>query len=206
VKGLASVSGPRPARGGADAEPAEELRQSAPAGALTLGRAVSLADFEALARSYAGVVNAASAWAWDERRQRAAVKLWIIADGGDPSAGLAVWLAARAAPDLEIAVEEAGTAPFTTLSITLSYAEGYDPNLVRTQARSALFDRETGPLAPARQRIGGVLFRSALTHRLHRVTGVASVVSVLLDGLAMPHAVAAGQGNWLDLEPGTTVT
>ncbi|MGZ8312952.1 MAG: hypothetical protein ACXWUR_12885, partial [Allosphingosinicella sp.] len=57
VKRLAAVQGPLPATGGADAESAESLRTSAPAGALTLGRAVSLADFEALARSFSGVVN-----------------------------------------------------------------------------------------------------------------------------------------------------
>ena len=43
TKGLLSVIGPVPARGGADAETADELRTSAPASALTLGRAVSLA-------------------------------------------------------------------------------------------------------------------------------------------------------------------
>lgn len=206
VKGLASVIGPLPARGGADAETADELRQSAPAGALTLGRAVSLADFEAMARSYPGVLNAASAWAWDARRQRATAKIWIIADGADPSAELAVWLSARAAPDLIVAAEVAGTAAFTTLSISLSFADGHDPAVVRDAAFVALFDDDTGFLAPRNQVIGGALFRSALTHRLHQVTGVATVPTILLDGLAMPHAVGAGQGNWFDLESGTTVT
>ncbi len=206
VKGLAAVSGPLPARGGADAEGAEELRETAPGSALTLGRAVSLADFEALARTYAGIINVASAWAWDERRQRAAVKLWIIADGGDPSVELAAWLSARAAPDLEIAVEEAAAAPFTSLSITLAFTEGHDPDVVRAAAEAALFDAKTGLLAAARQRIGGALFRSALVHRLHQVPGVAAVNAVLLDGLAMPYAVGAGQGRWFDLETGTTIT
>ena len=78
--------------------------------------------------------------------------------------------------------------------------------MVRDAALTALFDSDAGFLAPRNQVIGGALFRSALTHRLHQVTGVAAVPTILLDGLAMPHAVAAGQGNWFDLENGTTVT
>ncbi len=206
TKGLLSVIGPVPARGGANAETAGELRDSAPARALTLGRAVSLQDFEAMARTYPGVLNAASAWAWDTRRQRATAKLWIIPDSGDPSDDLAKFLSARAAPDLIVAVEEAGVADFSTLAITLTYSDGYDPALVRNAVDTALFDDKTGFLAPKNQTIGGTLFRSALTHRLHEVPGVASVPTILLDGLAMPHAVAAGQGNWFDLEAGTTVT
>ena len=114
VRGLASVRAPLPAVGGADAETAEELRTEAPKSALTLGRAVSLADFEALARGYPGVLNVSAGWGWDSRRQRAAVKLWIIADGGDPGADLVNWLAAQAAIGLSISVEAAGDAPFST--------------------------------------------------------------------------------------------
>jgi hypothetical protein len=206
TKGLLSVIGPVPARGGADAETADELRQSAPATALTLGRAVSLADFEAMARAYSGVVNAASAWAWDIRRQRASATLWIITDSGDPSADLANYLAARAAPDLTVAVNLAGSAAFSTLAITLAYSDGYDPTLVRDAIETALFDNIKGFLAPRNQTIGGTLFRSALTHRLHEVAGVSSVPTIQLDGISMPHAVAAGQGLWFDIEIGTTVT
>jgi hypothetical protein len=97
-------------------------------------------------------------------------------------------------------------AAFSTLAITLAYADGYDPATVRDAVDTALFDDETGFLAPKNQTIGGTLFRSALTHRLHEVEGVASVPSILLEGLKMPHAVTPGQGNWFDLETGTTVT
>ena len=206
VPGLATVRGPLPATGGADPETPDELRETAPAGALTLGRAVSLADLQALAQSFPGVLNAAAEWAWDERRQRAAAKLWIIADGGDPSDELANWVAAQALPDLAIVVEEAGTAASTTLAITLEIEAGHHPEMVRAAALQALFDPKTGLLAPANVEIGRPLFRSALTHRLHEVAGVKSVVSILLDGLAMPHAVGPGSGNWFDLEAGTTVS
>lgn len=205
VKGLATVRGPLPAAGGADPESAEELRTAAPAFALTLGRAVSLADFEALARSY-GVANAAAGWMWDERRQRAAVKLWIISAGASTADSLAAWLAAQATPDLVIAVEEAEPANFASLAISLAINPRHDPATVRDAARAALFDRANGLLSPTRQKIGAPLFRSALVHRVHQVRGVASVTAVLLDGIAMPRAVAAGAGRWFDLAGGTSIS
>jgi len=206
VAGLKSVRGPLPATGGADAETGAELRSTAPASALTLGRAVSLQDFEALARGFPGVLNASAAWVWDEQRQRAAVKLWIIPDGGDPAASLRGWLAAQAVPDLVIAVEAAAPAAASTLAISLDTDAAFDAALVTEAARTALLDPEDGLLAPRNQRIGGVLFRSVLSHRLHQVPGVVAVAAILLDGAPMPAGIAAGQGHWFDLDAGTTVS
>ena len=206
VPGLASVRGPLPATGGADAEGSDELKERAPAAALTLGRAVSTADFRALALGFPGVLNASAEWTWDGRRQRAAAKLWIIADAGDPAEDLAAWLRGLAAVDLTIAVEEAAPAAFSSLAITLEIAPRHAADVVRHAARAALFDPKTGLLAPRNVTIGAPLFRSALSLRLHQVAGVQSVASVLLDGLPFPRAVSPGAGRWFDLEAGTTVS
>ena len=206
TEGLLSVIGPLPATGGADAESAEELRQTAPSSTLTLGRAVSLQDFKAMAKGYAGILNAAAAWAWDAKRQRATVRLWIIADSGDPSPALKSYLQARAAPDLTVSPELAGTANATTLAITLDYAPAHDPAQVRIAVNEALFDATNGLLSPKNQTIGAALFRSALSHRIHQVPGVAGIKSLALDGVEMPHAVAPGQGNWFDLQNATVVS
>src|SRR5262249_49392221 len=148
----------------------------------------------------------AAGWTWDERRQRAAVSIRFIADGGDPSANLVTWLAGQSAPDTVITAQPAGHAPFSTLSIALEIASGYDPQMIRAAARAALFDPKAGLLAPRNVAIGRALFRSALTGRLHQVAGVASVISILLDGVPMPNAIGPGDGNWFDLETGATVT
>jgi len=205
VKGLASVHGPLPASGGANAETATELRIQGPRCTLTLGRAVSVADFEAMARTYPGVVNATAGWNWDARRQRAAVTLWIIASGADPSSELAAWLTARAALGLTITVQEARPADQNTMAITLKIKAGHNPDTVRSAARAALFNQKTGLLAPANMSVGKPLFRSALTHCLHRVKGVAGVVSLLLGNAQMPYAVEPGTGKWFDLEDNTTI-
>lgn len=148
----------------------------------------------------------AAAWIWDERRQRAAVKVWTIATGGDVSAALVPWLEKQAAPDTMIVAETAIPAAYDALALTLRYADGYEPAMVRAEVEAALFDPATGLLAPKRQRIGGALFRSVVVERVHRVAGVAFVETLLLDGTPMPPAVAAGPGGWFDLAARSAVS
>ena len=56
--GLKSVSNPLAAEGGADPEPTSAARQSIPLTARTLGRAVSVLDYEDFARAYSGIAKA----------------------------------------------------------------------------------------------------------------------------------------------------
>lgn len=56
--GLKSVANPLPALGGTDAEPAEAARRSMPLGTRTLGRAVSLLDYEDFALGFTGIAKA----------------------------------------------------------------------------------------------------------------------------------------------------
>ena len=56
--GLKAVSNPRPSSGGVDAEAAEDARGNIPLGVRTLGRAVSLRDYEDFARAYTGIAKA----------------------------------------------------------------------------------------------------------------------------------------------------
>ena len=104
---------------------------------------------------------------WDEGRQRAVVKLWIISGGAGLSERLAPWLAGQAVPDLAIMVEEAGAVQ-PALAIALDVQPGHQAGSVRAEAHAALFDAESGLLSPARQTIGAPLFRSVLVHRLQR--------------------------------------
>ncbi len=56
--GLKSVSNPLPAEGGTDPEPADDARQTIPLVTRTLGRAVSLLDYEDFARAFSGIAKA----------------------------------------------------------------------------------------------------------------------------------------------------
>ena len=56
--GLKSVSNPVAAQGGADAEPAGQARRTMPLGTRTLGRVVSLLDYEDFEMAFAGIAKA----------------------------------------------------------------------------------------------------------------------------------------------------
>ncbi len=56
--GLKEVTNPKAASGGVDAEPVDEARRNMPLGVRTLGRAVSLQDYEDYARAYTGITKA----------------------------------------------------------------------------------------------------------------------------------------------------
>src|SRR6185295_14241869 len=99
-------------------------------------RAVSLADFEAAARSFGGVVNVSAGWAWDTRRQRAVVKLWYIADGGDIADALRNFLVGQADPNVPVVAVPAEAVP-TQLLVDFQHDERFE----RADVQAALVDR-----------------------------------------------------------------
>lgn len=66
--GLMSVSNPVPAEGADDPEPLALARVNAPAGVRTLGRVVSLRDYEDFAATFAGIGRARADLLWREER------------------------------------------------------------------------------------------------------------------------------------------
>ena len=197
VKGLARALSPVPFESGGDAADPSEIRSAAPRSALTLGRVVSNQDFEAVARAAAGVLNAAVGWGWDTRRQRALVKVWIVVDQGDPSDDLATSLKAQAAPGTEVVVTLA-TAKVRALTADIDVDPSWPDAETKAAAHAALFDAKDGLLSPARVPIGGVIFRSVITERLHAVPGIAAVRALRIEGAAMGWAISPGEGCYFD--------
>jgi hypothetical protein len=202
VKGLARVINPVAAGGGADADQPKDIKRNGPASALTLGRAVSLADFDALARSFGGVVNVSAGWAWDTRRQRAVVKLSYIDDGGDIADSLRSFLVGQADPNVPVVAAEATAVP-KRLIVDVVPDERFEAADVEAALIEALSNPDTGPLAHANIPIGGPLFRSALLAVVMKVPGVALVNDVTVDGVSVPVALTAGEGSYLDFLPFT---
>lgn len=71
--GLKAVTNPEAAAGGEDPESAELARRNAPLTVLTLGRAVSLQDYEDFASAFAGIGKANAAWISDRNRRVVAI-------------------------------------------------------------------------------------------------------------------------------------
>jgi Baseplate J-like protein len=60
--GVSGVNNPLAATGGQDAQSVDDIRTNAPLSVLTLGRAVSITDYQNFARSFAGVAKAHAIW------------------------------------------------------------------------------------------------------------------------------------------------
>ncbi len=60
--GVSGVTNPQAATGGQDAQSVADIRTNAPLSVLTLGRAVSLADYQNFAATYPGIAKAAAMW------------------------------------------------------------------------------------------------------------------------------------------------
>jgi hypothetical protein len=63
-QGLKSVVNPSAASGGADPASADDARASAPLPTLTIGRVVSLEDYQNFALAFAGITKAIATWTW----------------------------------------------------------------------------------------------------------------------------------------------
>ena len=193
VEGLRRIVNPVTAGGGADADQPENIRSNAPVSSLTLGRAISLADFEALAREFGGVVNAEALWAWDESRQRAVVKIWFISDGGDVSEQLRAFLVAQSAPDTPLTAEQARSL-LTHLVIDIEVDARFEAAVVKQAVINRLTDDATGILAPRNITIARPLFRSRIFAQITDVDGVSAIRTMTVDGSVAPFAITSPEG------------
>jgi predicted phage baseplate assembly protein len=67
--GVRSVANPLAAFGADDPEPPDDIRDNATLGIRTLGRVVSLQDYQDFARAYTGIAKALATWTWDGQRR-----------------------------------------------------------------------------------------------------------------------------------------
>ncbi len=187
VPRLRRVFNPTPAFGGGPGDKPEDIRFVAPASAATFDRAVSAADFAALARDY-GALAAVAVTEWVPKRLREGVAVTAILEGeasAEAIAGLEAHLTARAAETLPIEVIAATPVP-GDLVLGYTVAADASADTVRTALETRFLDPFTGLLSPRRAAIGGPVFRSALLGAAAKVEGVASLLSLTLDGAPAP--------------------
>lgn len=184
VPGIRGAESPVGAGGGADGDRPKDLRRNAPDSGLLLGRAVSLQDFEALAREF-GVVNAHADWTWDGTTQRAVVKIWFIPNSegsaGDNECALEATLLGQADPNTPLIAHQAFALP-ATLVVDLIVDARYDSDAVELAVADTLADPENGLLALENIPIGRPLFRSALFEQILSVEGTESVRALTFNG------------------------
>jgi predicted phage baseplate assembly protein len=193
--GVKGVSNPSAAEGGVDPETEEAARASIPLGVRTLGRAVSLLDYQDFALAFSGVVKANAAVL--PLRGGRTIVVTVAFDGGDRLDDLADGLRTYGDPRVEVQVV-AGTTETFRLALKVAVDPAYDAKTVLAAVETAL----RAAYAFAARDFVEPVFLSAIEATVHTVPGVLAVdVDLLYTGsaasrserlLAQQPAVAAG--------------
>jgi hypothetical protein len=140
--GVSGVTNPQAATGGADAESIDNVRSNAPQTVLTLGRAVSIADYQNFASIFAGIAKAYAIWIPSGSAR--GVFLTVAANGGtalDTSSltlqNLISALQSYGNPLIPISVQSFIETLFG-FSADVMYDPRYDQPTVETQIRQML--------------------------------------------------------------------
>ena len=184
--GLKSVSNPAQSFGWADPETLAKARQNAPTTVMTFDRAVSLEDFELLARSYPGVGKVHASWVWNDEQQ--VIQLTCAGSDGvsilPVRSNLLAYLDARRDPNRQIDIDD-----FTPVGIQMHASivpdPAYDPNDVLSRAQAAigtgqLSDESYGFFAFERLDLDEDIHLSEVYAALQAVPGVVAVYIDLL--------------------------
>jgi hypothetical protein len=165
VKG---VSNPSPASGGVDPEAEEVARTSIPLGVRTLGRAVSLLDYEDYARAFSGVTKAHAAVL--PLRGGKTVVVTVAFEGGDRLDDLATSLKTHGDPRVEVQVLAGTTATFR-LALKVAVDPAYEPDAVLKATQEAYAEAYALGIRGFVQPV----FRSEAVGVAHTVPGVLAV-------------------------------
>ena len=198
VKGITAVRNPLAASGGADAQPASQVRVVAPRSSLLFGRAVSIKDMEALVAGQPGVQAVQALWAWDASLQRPAVQLWYIGPAGIASSVAAALRNATAPGTPVVSTRAQSVSAWLGLSIRVDGR--FVTDRVKARVDAALTAPGTGLLSAERIGIGTPLFRSQIVAAALEVEGVTSVESIRWQGATLnDYGVAGVPGTWFNV-------
>ncbi|SYX83999.1 putative baseplate assembly protein [Paenibacillus alvei] len=173
--GVKGVTNPMSASGAADPETLDDARHNAPLPVLTLGRIVSLRDYEDFAKAFAGVGKALATWTWDG--QRRGVFLTIAGVQGTE-----IQTSDQILTNLFTAIQQAGD-PFVplriqsykkrffTLSATVTINSDYLPDHVRLDIETKLRNQ----FSFEARTFGQPVFLSEVVATIQDVPGVLAV-------------------------------
>jgi uncharacterized phage protein gp47/JayE len=176
--GLRAVLNPVGAAGGADPDPPAQIATYAPRSVLTFGRAISAADFEAVAAVAAPGTRVSAVWGFDEVNQRGAVTIYVAGN----AATVAIVqnaLAAAGDPNRPVTVK-AATPIFTEIEFTLIITASADAPAVQAAAAAALTDPVAGLFGEQSLGIGQSVFDSQIAAACAAVPGVVAITGLEL--------------------------
>ena len=171
--GLKSLVNPIAPAGGADPDPPSRVRTLAPRSVLRFGRAISLDDYQVIAASTPGVIQAAAAYRFDPIAQRPCVTVWVSGDAGAIGAVQAA-IAAEADPNRHVSVLAASGVD-TTISFTYVRDARYLDAVVHSALHDVLLDPDSGLFGVNAVGIGQAFYDSQIYAACLSVPGVVAV-------------------------------
>jgi hypothetical protein len=204
--GLRSVRNPVAAGGGADPDPASRLRELAPRSVLTFGRAVSAADYEAIAASAPGVDRVRAYWSFNAVEQRAMLTLYV---GDEETSADAARAAIAGAGESDDAIVKPASPIPLGVTIAVVVDPDFEQDAVGAQVATAITDPVNGVFGSAKSRIGRTVYRSAVYAACLAVPGVVAIRQLFVtrnDGFFLwsfligSHRYVPGEGGYFVVE------
>lgn len=181
--GLKGVINPVPATGAGAPEELNDARTNAPLTVLTLGRIVSVRDFEDFARAFAGIGKAQATLIWNGERQL--VHLTVAASDGsrvDPTtdffANLLAGIDAARHVDQPVQVS-----PHEPLTFSLTARVAVEPDLIKADVLASAHTALIDAFSFTSRGFGQGVAASEILAVIQNVPGVVAVDLDLLNGL-----------------------
>lgn len=180
--GIRSVTNPSAASGAADAETLDEAREGGPQSVRTLGRIVSLTDYEDYARAFAGIGKAKATALWRGRKRIVHVTVSPATEGvfdpdDDTLAKLVASMTKYRDPREELIV-----APHTALYFKIVATVAYDPRYLAEDVQAAVESALTSAFGYDERPLAEPVSAAAVIAAIQGVDGVSYVD---LDGLGL---------------------
>jgi hypothetical protein len=175
-QGVTSVTNPGAASPGADPATAAEARASAPLPTLTIGRVVSLEDYQNFALAFAGIGKAYASWTWfgDVRGVFLTVAgaNGAVLDGSDPTvADLVAAIQAISEPFVPLRV-----ASYEPVLFTFTAAVAVDqPTYAPDQVLAQVWQTVSAAFAFDQRQLGQGVAQSEIVELIQQVPGVVAV-------------------------------
>ena len=192
IPGLQKVTNPQASAGAADPESAAQIRGNAPSSLSTFGRAVSAADYAALALRFPGIARAAAVWVRRNPQTLAAipnpyVQLTVAASDGSTvtntllARNLRAFLDKHRDPNLPLRILTFDPV-YLDVALTVDIADGYPREATRARVQAALNpdpnpnpDGSFGYFSIGSLQFGQSLHLSALFAAVQSIAGVRDV-------------------------------
>jgi hypothetical protein len=199
--GVSGVTNPQAATGGADPESLDDVRSNAPQTVLTLGRAVSIADYQNFAATFAGIAEAYAIWIPSGTSR--GVFITVAADGGTdlPPGNPTLTNLIGALRSYNNPLIPVTAVSFMETLFGFSADVAYDPRYSQSAVEAAIRQTLTTDFSFAKRTFGqGVSADEIATV----IQGVAGVIAVNVTGLTPLHSSTAG--DLANLSGGFTVS